>query len=409
MTLHVPKKIVLFSHDSVGLGHVRRNLALARAFTEAADRDGSGPVTGLLVTGEPVALKFPLPHGWEWLVIPGITKSGTSYGARRLDVPFGDLTLLRGRIVHGALLSFAPDLVVVDRHPYGVRRELAPALRDLKRERPDTRIVLGMREVLDAPEHAAREWTKLDLGQLCLDFDQIWVYGDPSVHDPVASGEIPASISHLVRYTGYLSAGRAVGRAPRTLEQPYVVSMFGGGSDAFELAELAARVSVPEGYEHLVVTGPQMPSADFRRVQSAAGPRVQLRKSVPDGLACLREASAAVLMGGYNTMCELLSSEVPALVVPRTAPRTEQLIRARALERRGAVSVLEPDDVSSATMAAWFAAATAGELDQGSGRAGIDGRGLAAAVGLAAALLAPDHAPAVSLRVTAMEAVADAC
>ncbi|PPG35442.1 glycosyl transferase family 28 [Pseudoclavibacter sp. RFBG4] len=408
MKIHAPKKIVLFSHDSVGLGHVRRNLALARAFTEAADRDGTGPVTGLLVTGEPVALKFPLPRGWEWLVIPGITKSGSSYGARRLDVPFGDLTQLRGRIVRGALLSFGPDLVVVDRHPYGVRQELAPALRDLKRERPETRIVLGMREVLDEPARAAKEWAKLDLDQFCRDFDQIWVYGDPRVHDPVESGEIPAAVSHLVRHTGYLSAGRAVGRSPRMVEQPYVVSMFGGGSDAFELAELAARTPVPEGFEHLVVTGPQMPSADFRRVQAAAGPHVQLHKSVPDGLACLREASAAVLMGGYNTMCELLSSHVPALVVPRTSPRTEQLIRATALERHGAVSVLEPEAVSPDALARWFTAATTGQIAQSGGRSAIDGHGLDAVVRLTAALLSPHDAPSVSLRMNLTAAVADA-
>ena len=48
-------------------------------------------------------------------------------------------------------------------------------------------------------------------------------------------------------------------------------------------------------------------------------------------------------MGGYNTFCEILSFDRPGLIVPRTAPRLEQTIRAERAQAQGLVRML-PDD-----------------------------------------------------------------
>jgi len=56
----------------------------------------------------------------------------------------------------------------------------------------------------------------------------------------------------------------------------------------------------------------------------------------------LERAIGVVAMGGYNTFCEILSFGKPALIVPRTRPRKEQLLRARRAEGLGLVRVL-PD------------------------------------------------------------------
>ena len=47
-------------------------------------------------------------------------------------------------------------------------------------------------------------------------------------------------------------------------------------------------------------------------------------------------------MGGYNTFCEILSFDKPALIVPRSVPRQEQLIRAERAVKLGLVSMLDP-------------------------------------------------------------------
>ena len=45
-------------------------------------------------------------------------------------------------------------------------------------------------------------------------------------------------------------------------------------------------------------------------------------------------------MGGYNTFCEILSFDKPALIVPRTRPRLEQFIRASRSQEFGLVKML---------------------------------------------------------------------
>jgi predicted glycosyltransferase len=59
-------------------------------------------------------------------------------------------------------------------------------------------------------------------------------------------------------------------------------------------------------------------------------------------------------MGGYNTVCEILSFEKPALIVPRVKPRREQLIRAERLQALGLVDVLHPDHLTPGALSAWL-------------------------------------------------------
>ena len=59
----------------------------------------------------------------------------------------------------------------------------------------------------------------------------------------------------------------------------------------------------------------------------------------------LMESAAGVVgMGGYNTFCEILSLDKRALIVPRTRPREEQLIRARRAAGLGLVDMLLPEE-----------------------------------------------------------------
>ena len=60
----------------------------------------------------------------------------------------------------------------------------------------------------------------------------------------------------------------------------------------------------------------------------------------------MNRASAIVAMGGYNTFCEILSLDKPALIVPRARPRLEQTIRARRAAELGLLRVLEdPEEI----------------------------------------------------------------
>ncbi|MEO5780950.1 MULTISPECIES: glycosyltransferase family protein [Arthrobacter] len=357
-------RIVLYSHDSVGLGHVRRNLALAHALNNQLPVLTGRPVTGILITGTAQAPAFQAPAGWDWVLIPGVSKGPGGYQPRNVDVPMRELVSLRATLLQATLAGFHPHLVIVDRHATGIHHELETALRRT-RLGGQVRIVLGLREVLDDPETAFAEWARCGGPRVVKDlFDAIWVYGDPSIHDPMAAGEIPFSLRKLIRYTGYLAAGRPSISGTSCMPGPYFMTTVGGGSDGYALASMAAAAPVPPGLGHLIVAGPQMPAEQLDDLRRRARPGVKVVAAVDDVVFHIRHAAAVVSMAGYNTVCEIMSTDVPALLVPRTQARAEQRIRAASMVKAG---YLEQQEISTLTpdiLAGWLAARLGTTVDR---------------------------------------------
>lgn len=386
-----PLSVLLYSHDSQGLGHVRRNLALAH---HIAARAGTGGLRGLVVSGLAPSPLFTLPTGFDWLALPGVEKRDGVYVPRRLPGTLSETVALRSAVLGAALEGFAPDLVIVDRHPLGIRRELEAPLRALRRSHPEARIVLGLRDVLDDPAVAAREWEGLGgADALAPLIDQVWVYGDPRVHDATSSGEIPPALASRALFTGYLAAGRAdVDPHPGRFARPYVLTTAGGGSDGGPLVEAAAGARAPGGHDHIVVAGPQLDEDRFARAQALAGPSTTVVRSCPGLAHRIREAAAVVAMGGYNTVCEILATSTPALIVPREKPRLEQAIRARALSRASAIDTARQEAATPDLLSQWLAGAVRSRTD----RSHVELGGLAAAARAATRLLTrtPEGEPA---------------
>lgn len=359
-----PLRIVLYSHDSVGLGHVRRNLALAHALSNQLPGLIGRAVTGILITGTSLAPAFPAPEAWDWVLLPGIAKGSEGYVPRNLTLPMQELVSMRARLLQATLAGFRPHLVIVDRHATGVHRELELALRRARSAAP-VRVVLGLREVLDSPDAAFAEWARVGGPRLVKAlFDAIWVYGDPAVHDPVATGEIPFSLRKLIQYTGYLAAGRPPGSGTTCMPGPFYMTTVGGGSDGHALASMAAAAPVPEGLGHLIVAGPQMPAEQLNDLRRQARSGVKIVSAVDDVVFHLRHAAAVISMGGYNTVCEIMSTDVPALIVPRSEARAEQRIRATSLADAGYLEHHEIGTLTPDILAAWLAARLGTRVDR---------------------------------------------
>jgi len=353
-------RIALYSHDAQGLGHVRRNLAIASALAAGGRRDV------LLISGAKEAGVFPTPPGVELLTLPAVGKSLEGvYRPRSFALSLERLLRIRTETMFAALECFEPEVLIVDKHPLGLRGELGAAMEHLC-ERGDTRLVLGLREVLDEPAVVRRAWEDegaLDVMRSC--YDAIWIYGDPRVYDPVAAYGLPDDLAAKVRYTGYL--GRA-GGAPGGKDSPaarvaagghpLALCLVGGGEDGFALAAAFADAPLPAGVKGVVVTGPFMPLARRQRLMEQAARRDDLTISefLDDPAPLIALADSVVAMGGYNTVCELLWLNRRTLIVPRVHPRREQAIRAQRLARLGLVDVLLPDALGPKAVGEWLAA-----------------------------------------------------
>jgi predicted glycosyltransferase len=350
----------LYSHDAQGLGHVRRNLALAGALQLL---DPAPDV--LLLTGAPEAAALRRPSRTDLVGLPALAKSPQgAYTARHLSVAASELAELRTALLTATLTTFVPDLLVVDRHPRGFRGELEPALERLN-ALGCTRVVLGLRDVIDDPVRTRLEWRR-DRGSQALAryYDQVWLYGDPAVYDAGAVLGLDPDLATTIVATGYLARGRdhgPGGRRPPAHRLParYVLCVLGGGGDGGAVAEAFARAPLPAGHAGVLVTGPQMPQAAREAVRVIAAGRdgLLVYEFLDDVERWLGHAAAVVSMGGYNSVCEALAAGRPLLVVPRVRPRAEQLVRATALARTGLVDLLHPDELDPLRLGRWAASA----------------------------------------------------
>lgn len=362
----VPRRlrVALYSHDTMGIGHVRRNLLIGRTLAEPP-----GGATILLIAGAQQASVFSIPAGLDCLTLPALRKEEDGhYEPRSLDISLEELTLLRATSIGAALAAFDPDVLIVDKVPRGARNELDLTLSRL-RAHGRTRCILGLREILDDPSTVRREWLMAGNDRVIRDcYDAVWVYGDPVVYDPVREYRFSPEVAAKVRYTGYLDrrerlrlSGADDTDRLAVLNLPpgeLVLCAVGGGQDGACLAEAFSEVILPPRTNAVLVTGPFMPLEVQRRLRlrAAGNPRMRVLEFVAEPELLLSRADRVVAMGGYNTISEILSYEKRALIVPRVSPRREQLIRAERLRELGLVEMLHPDQLTPRALSEWIAA-----------------------------------------------------
>jgi predicted glycosyltransferase len=356
-------RIALYSHDTMGIGHMRRNLLIAQALMQSWRAASS-----LVVAGAREAAAMTMPASVDCLTLPAFRKQPCGcYRSRGLRVPFEELVRIRARTIHAAIEAYEPDVFIVDKVPRGVGGELEPALEALRRH-ARTKCVLGLREVLDSSDHVRCEWSE-SRGNEAVEryYDAVWVYGDPQICDPVGEYGFSADTVGKVRYTGYFDQRIRIKWTGPKPENPLAglgfppgrlaLCMVGGGQDGAPVAQAFTEAAMASGMNAVVLTGPFMPARVRQQLQRLAAGAARLRviEFIAEPSLLLSAADRVVAMGGYNTVTEILSFGKRALIVPRTAPRLEQLIRARRLSDLGLIDLLLPEELTSRAIARWLA------------------------------------------------------
>jgi len=354
-------RVAMYSQGMVGFGHIRRNASIAQALR------GSPLQPSIVLIAEAwQAGALPMPPGVDCVTLPALRREADGgYNPRFLaDVSDLDVISLRARVIRSAIKTFVPDVLVVDCLPVGVAGELTRTLARL-RKGGNTRCVLGLRDVLQDAETVRRDWSERAHMDAIRDYyDAIWVYGDPAVYDPVREYDLPDYAAAKVRYTGYLDQrprlefAEAQTAAVLASLPPGRVALcvVGGGHDGGALAEAFVAADFPPDTTAVMVTGPLMPWETRQRLHRAAQRRTrfELLEFVPDPVPLIERADRVIAMGGYNTVCEVLSFEKPALIVPRVT-EPEQGIRARRMQELGLLDVLHPDELSPQALTEWLA------------------------------------------------------
>jgi predicted glycosyltransferase len=356
----VVSRYLFYSHDGYGLGHVRRNSLIARAVLRISPDASVGVVTGL--SARP-----------RWLdgsdrvrvhrVPPLLKAQDGSY--RHETLSFEDAVRERERIFTALVQDERPDVVVVDRHPYGTAGELRPGLELARRQ--GAAVVLGLRDVLDEPSVVRREIHGLGWADVEEVYDDILVYGARHFLDHA----VEYGLTLPLRYCGWVVERPG----PPDLEPDLLVVAAGGGGDGAGVFELGAQLLAQHpDMVGLFAPGPYAGSDALQRLGELVAGRARI---VSPSDACSRwfpRAAAIVCMAGYNSTLEALAAGHRPILVPRRFPRTEQAIRAERLQEWGLADVV-PADAGAAEIAHLVAERPRHLPDGALDAAGIDLRG----------------------------------
>lgn len=338
-------EVLLYSHDTYGMGHLRRNLAIARQLLRG---DGTRVV---LASGSPVLDRVVRPPGLVCVQLPPVVKTGPDeYRSFENTVSLSLIGRARSAVLSDIVTRWQPDVLLVDHAPHGMKGELLPVFDTIRSRSPQTKVVLGLRDILDEPTRVRATWKAEGIyDTLEAVYDRVLVYGDREVFDLGRSYGIPEPLASRIEYCGYVT-GEGPNRAIRpdglSADGGYVLGTVGGGGDGVDVLIATAHAAAMAGLEAVLCTGPLMSDSDHRLLDdlTVGLPGVVVVEHLSDLAAVAAAARCVVSRGGYNTLCELLNLAAPTIVVPRVWPRREQLLRARAFADRGLVRLVEAHD-----------------------------------------------------------------
>lgn len=338
-------RILIYSHDSFGLGHLRRCRSIAHSLV--------GYYKGLsvlILSGSPIIGSFGFKARVDFVRIPGVIKlRDGEYTSLGLHIDLEQTLAMRESIIYNTARSFEPDMFIVDKEPTGLQGEVTSTLEMLKNR--DTINVLGLRDIMDEPAQLKAEWERKQVAPVLENlYNDIWAYGLRDIGSPVEGLGLSPTIERKIAYTGYLGREMPNERnwvAPIDVDDPFILVTAGGGGDGVEMVDWVIRAyeSDPDQpCRSVIVTGPFMPTADQQDFHERCErlPSVEILAFESSIELLMEKAIGVVAMGGYNTFCEIMTMDKPALIVPRSVPRQEQLIRAERAVKLGLSKMLDP-------------------------------------------------------------------
>lgn len=351
------KKILVYSHDTYGLGNLRRMLGICYALTQA-----NYDLSILLISGSPMVHEFRLMDGIDYIKLPCLTRTDREdYAVKSLRTGIHETVKLRADLILAAAANFQPDLFLVDKKPFGIKNELQASFQHLKESKPAMKAALILRDILDTPESTMNIWNSHDYFKVIDSYyDQVLVLGEAELFDPRSEYQFPKSVAEKVKFCGYTrreSGNRSREEIRKKLQleenQPLILVTLGGGEDAFDTMtkylEGAPILSKNRHLHSLIIYGPEMKEAHRRALLQASSQQasVTMMEFTNDLMSYLNAADVVISMGGYNTICEILSLQKKAIVIPRVKPVQEQLMRAERMSKRGFFKFIHPAELTA--------------------------------------------------------------
>src|SRR5215469_16326871 len=355
-----PVSVMTYSHDGYGLGHMRRNSTIAASIVRQMPHSSV-----LMLVGCPVGAFFDLPPGVDFIKVPSIIKVGAgTYQPLGIRVTSDKVRMIRAATIATAAEVFQPNILLIDHVPTGVWDELLPTLQMLKASKNHPWIVLGIRDIIDAPDVVRELWHREGTFKaINTYYDDVFIYGCPDVFDASLEYGLCNEVQKKITYCGYVCAKRPHKSKSEMRQElgitkdKLVLVTAGGGHDGYPMMQACLDafrlIGKDPPFEVIFIAGPLMEHG-LKKTLRGQGAELNIRvlSHVHESLGYLEAADLVITMAGYNSICEILNLKKKALVIPREGPRAEQRMRSRIFAERGIFDVLYANQLSPENLAA---------------------------------------------------------
>jgi predicted glycosyltransferase len=298
-------RFVITSCEWAGFGHVHRSALIAQALLA---RDPGARV--VLITG--VAIRPP------WLRDPSVELVRVPHpSAGPTDAVLSE----RARTFATVMERFAPDAVLVERQPFGLRGELRAGLERARAR--GTAIALGLTDVLGDPDDVAAEIAGPTWAGVRELFGTVVVYGERRVCDHVARYRVPIA----PRYCGWVTEPVP----PLDRQDDLLLVAVTEDDREADIAATAAAVGLRRGWRVVVVTdapGDGPPVRRRRRGAVGLAAMAEIRHDGPPPAPLMAVAGAVVLTPSAPLMALALAAGCRPVLVRRRSPPGDHDARA---------------------------------------------------------------------------------
>lgn len=328
-------RVFFYVQHLLGIGHIARASRIASAL--ASDGFDVTVVTG----GLPVP-GFPA-DGIKTVALPPVVASNAGFSGLANDngVAADEAFLSRRRdLLLAAFCDSAPDVVIIEAFPFGRRQmrfELLPLLEAIEKTHPRPKVFSSVRDILQQNRKPGRD--EETVGLVRDHFDGVLVHGDPDFVRLEDTFPLMSKIASKIRYTGMVAAAPSAD-PEETFD---IIASAGGGAVGLDLLRVANKAAalLPANLRWLLISGPNLPEADFAGLANARPSNVTLVRFRKDFPSLLRGARVSISQAGYNTIGDLLQTDCRAILIPFVAGgETEQTVRAQRLQALGLADIL---------------------------------------------------------------------
>ena len=335
-------RILIYCHDSFGLGRMRRCWTVANALV--------GQFKGLfvlIVSGSQVPTTMGMRARVDFVKIPSVIKL---YDGQYTDmddhIDLSDTRAIRQTIIRNTAASFEPDMMIVDDEPFGLADDVGDTLEDLKMR--DCTLTLALPDFVDGGDAMTADALKTIDGL----YDKVWVYGSPDMCRPFGGLEPPATLASKITYTGYLKRSHRPPSATPDLPftNPFILVTSDASDEKPDLIDWVLNAyerdpTLP--HPALLALSPLMPQARRKLIRGRAArfANVDVLNFDDRFAALMPHAVGVIAPAGYDLFCQIMSLDKRAILV--SEPGTVRALRAERAAELDLAAVLTHEQASN--------------------------------------------------------------